>query len=734
MTGKDLERNLNAHTPNANGTWHELVDHLQSVAKMARIFGEPLGIGKHAYYAGLWHDLGKASCLFQCYLAACEKSDTEAKKLFPIRDHKLTGVSYAALKHRSNEIAFAIEGHHGGLTSKEKIVERVKAALDPFEPIERIKKTNPELELDPPELLQGIYRSDELTTEMGIRFLTSCLVDADFLDTEMHFSGRPRLVSKVSIADLLTRLNTSVAAKKRILPKTAIDLQRSDYLDYVVGKAKKVAVGIYQMSGSTGIGKTLTSMSAALQHAQKNSQQRIIFALPYMTVTEQTASVFRDALGDDNVVLEHHSGTLEDDSDDMWARLASENWDAPVVVTTTVQLFESLFARSPSKLRKLHNMANAVIIIDEAQTIPLEVLEPALDAIKWLSKYANTTVVFMTATQPAWEKLDPFKGLTLENWGYLSETQTFKRVNWTHQKEPLEAEEVANRLLERNQALCVVNSIKDSLRIWESMESSEDCFYLSTRLCKSHRREVLEEIKTRLFRDQPCRVVSTQLIEAGIDLDFPVVWRALAPLPSIAQAAGRCNRNARIPKGEMVVFDLEGSTAPPGNYRLGIETAQTIVNIYQNEFDPENSEQLNLWFAQMYRDTQSLDAYGVNNARKELDYLRVAYGSGGKQSGRFRIIDDDQVNVVVAWGDGASRNRAEDILNSVSHGDRPSRSDLRFLSQYSVGINKYRSQKMIQEGKIQSLERSWLMRWIGIYDNKVGLSFGASLIEEGAQW
>lgn len=735
MVIKDLKQTLNAHTPNDQGVWHELADHLKAVAEKARFFAEPLGIGDHAYYAGLWHDLGKASCVFQNYLAACEKSDVGAKKLFPRRDHKITGVSYAVREHRSTEIAFAIEGHHGGLTSQDHLRERLLSQpdSDPFEPIERFLEAKPKFKLDPDKPLEEIYPCDRLATEMGIRFLTSCLVDADFLDTETHFSGVQRSTSKASIEDLLVQLNTSFAARDERLEDTPINKERLEYLRHVVNCARKSRQGIYQMSGSTGMGKTLTSMSAALHHARTNLQRRVIFALPYMTVTEQTASVFRETLGDDKIVLEHHSGFLEDDSDGIWSRLASENWDAPVVVTTTVQLFESLFARTPSKLRKLHNLSNAVIIIDEAQTIPLEVLDPVLDAVKWLAKYANTTVVFMTATQPAWESLKPFEGLTLEDWGYLSTTSTFRRVNWMHHEEPIEAAEVAKQLLEQDQVLCVVNSIKDSLRIWESIAFIDNCFYLSTRLCKAHIREVIEEVKERLSGNLPCKVVSTQLIEAGIDLDFPVVWRTLAPLPSIAQAAGRCNRNARLDKGNMIVFRLLDSVAPPGNYQLGIDTARTIVNLYKEAFNPENVDQLSRWFRDMYRDAGSLDQYQVNAARKELDYLRVAHGSGNP-SGRFRVINEERTNVVVAWGDRLSQSRVEDILQSASYGRHPSRSDLRFLSQYSVGISKWQFQKMAQDGRVQPLKSSWLVRWIGTYNNKVGLSFESNLIQEGAQW
>ena len=726
---------LNAHTPNRNGVWHELSDHLKAVAEKARLFATPLGMGEHAYFAGLWHDLGKASCVFQSYLSACEKSDTEAKRLFPQRDHKLTGVSYAVRKHNSTEIAFAIEGHHGGLTSMDQLRQRLmdEPNFDPFGAIERVREAELKLNLDPDEPLNERYPGDLLAAEMGIRFLTSCLVDADFLDTEMHFGGVQRSTSEVSIRDLLIRLDTSLAARDEELEKTPINKERFNYLRHVVNNADRSGQGIYQMSGSTGIGKTLTGLSAAFHHARTNQQRRIIFALPYMTVTEQTASVFREILGDDRIVLEHHSGYLEDDSDDTWSRLASENWDAPVVVTTTVQLFESLFARSPSRLRKLHNLANAVIVIDEAQTIPLEVLDPVLDAIKWLAKYANTTVVFMTATQPAWDSLKLFEDLTLGNWGYLSTTSTFRRVNWIYQAEPIEAADVAKQLMEQNQVLCIVNSIKDSLNIWASIVPGDDCFYLSSRLCKAHRRQVVEELKERLSGNLPCKVVSTQLIEAGIDLDFPVVWRALAPLPSIAQAAGRCNRNAHLDKGNMIVFQLVDSVAPPGNYQLGIDTARTIVNLYKEAFDPEDADQLSRWFSDVYRDAGSLDQYHVNSARKRLDYLRVAHGSGNP-SGRFRIINDEQQNVVVNWGDFDSRSRVEEILQSASHGGHPSRYDLRFLSQYSVSINKWQYQKMTQETRIQPLQPSWLVRWIGIYSDKVGLSFGSNLIQEGTQW
>jgi CRISPR-associated endonuclease/helicase Cas3 len=714
-------RELMAHTPNEIGVWHPLVEHLTTVASMARQFGEPLGLGEVAYWTGLWHDVGKASCTFQEYLRACACGDPAVRTRFAHRDHKRAGVSLAKTSGRI-EAAFAIDGHHGGIPALAQLRERLPGPDEFDDVIATVGALLHPSSLHPanPLSLPRLPRRDE---ELRVRFLASCLVDADFLDTERHFTkARSNKREAIAFSELQAPFNKAIADLRARSEATAVNKARVLYFDHVVSRARSCAPGLYRMTGATGVGKTLAGLGAALAHAKQHNQRRVVVALPYMTVTEQTADVYRNALGGPNTVLEHHSGVSEQ-SDTLWRRLAAENWDAPVVVTTVVQLFESLFSRTPARLRKLHRLASSVIVLDEAQTIPAGVLEPVAEALNWLVRYAGCTVVLMTATQPAFDLVGPLQEVDMPDWGDFDVGSAFNRVHWRVDKDPIGAETLAAQLAEEESCLCIANTVDDATRVSEALERLDPThLYLSTRLCREHRRAVMKEVNARLASGRPCRLVSTQLVEAGVDLDFPRVVRISGPLPSLAQAAGRCNRNGLRDFGEVRVVKLVDGRLPPGEYRVGAQETAAVMEAFGAEFHPERPDVLRKWFELVY-DAVTLDAHGVNVARTSLDFPLVAE--------RFQLVDR-RLTVIVPWGTSQQRGKVEEVTDRLARRTRLARSDWRFLSGFTVELLPAAFLGANRAGSLQALEEG-LGRWLAPYHEKLGVVLERQS-EEVFQW
>ena len=711
--------NLMAHTPNEGGAWHPLAEHLMSVASMAREFGEPLGLGEAAYWTGLWHDVGKASCTFQDYLTACASGDPAPRTRFAQRDHKRAGVSLASASG-CMAAAFAIDGHHGGIPALAQLRERLPGPGEFDDVIAAVGVVLKPLRPKAPLSLPGLPRRDE---ELRVRFLASCLVDADFLDTEEHFTrARSNERGGADLSDLQAPFDEAIRELRERSDATTLNKARALYFDHVVSRARSCGTGMYRMTGRTGVGKTLAGLGAALAHAGANGQRRVVVALPYMTVTEQTAEVYRKALGRPGAVLEHQSSVSEH-SDTLWRRLAAENWDAPVVVTTVVQLFESMFSHTPARLRKLHRLASSVIVLDEAQTVPAGVLEPVAEALHWLVRYAGATVVLMTATQPAFDLIGPLREMEMVDWGDLDVGPAFDRVRWRFDEGPVGAETLAAELAEEGSCLCIANTVDDAEKVSEALESLDPShLYLSTRLCREHRRAVLEEVNERLGSGRTCRLVSTQLVEAGLDLDFPRVVRVSGPLPSLAQAAGRCNRNGLRDFGEVRVVKLADGKLPPGEYRVGTQETAAVMEVFGAEFQPERPEVLRKWFELVY-DAFTLDAHDVNVARTSLDFPLVAE--------RFRLIDP-RLTAIVAWGTSDQRAMVEEVTDRLARRAKLARSDWRFLSGFTVELLPSAFQGANRAGSLQVLDKG-LGRWLAPYHERLGVVLGRQS-EEVFQW
>lgn len=689
-----------AHSANISGDRHTLVDHLRAVAQLASGFAAPFAAAQPAYYAGLWHDLGKFHPRFQDYLRRCEV-DPKARGHGP--DHKAAGAQLAA--HHCPPLALAIQGHHGGLNSpthcRTWLAERTAdpataaalslahGALPDLLPSAAIPV--------PPHLEQATAPG---ASELWLRLLFSALVDADWLDTERHFQAERAALRNepAALSNLWERLE---ADQTRLMADRtgAVAAARQAVYAACLAAAEQPP-GLFRLTVPTGGGKTRSALAFALRHALRHGLQRVIVAVPFITITEQIADVYRGIFGagtpEAPTVLEHHSAAERDGADGedfhrarVWSRLAAENWDAPIIVTTTVQLFESLFAHTPRATRKLHRLAGAVLILDEVQALPPPVLTPILDVLRELCSHCSTTAVLSTATQPAFQAIEPFAALPARE--IVPEPArhfaALQRVTYEwHTDPPLSWEAVAEWLRETSQALAVVNTKRDALALLDAL-GDPAVLHLSTLLCGAHRRAVLGTVRARLDAGQPCRLIATQVVEAGVDLDFPLVLRALAPLDGIIQAAGRCNREGRLARGRVIVFQPADGGLPPGYYTTGANGTRTLLGA--GPLDLDDPTAAHAYFQWLYARVNT-DAHAVQQPRAALDYPEVAR--------RFRMIDDDTLNVVVPYGSAADRDTVAAALANLRRGTPAGRAERRVLQPYLVALRRAQAARYARQG------------------------------------
>jgi CRISPR-associated endonuclease/helicase Cas3 len=549
----------------------------------------------------------------------------------------------------------------------------------------------------------------------------STLVDADFLDTERHFE--PEQSEKrgkgPGLDELWRRFETAQHVFSGQNRNRLNEIRHEIYQACVL--AAQSPQGIFSLTVPTGGGKTRSGMAFALRHAFIHGLDRVIVAIPYTSIIEQTADVYRDIFGDE-AVLEHHSAVAagQDSSDplsydEVWHRLASQNWDAPIVVSTTVQFFESLFANKPSACRKLHNIARSVVILDEVQTLPSELLAPMLDVLQALVEYYNVSLVLCTATQPALQEGPYLRGLRNIHEIVPDPARYFADLKRVRYELPPNGErwtwqQVAVEMQTTNQCLAVVNIKHDALRLLDALDDPA-AYHLSTLLCGAHRRDVLREVRNRLANGEACRLVSTQVVEAGVDLDFPLVLRAIGPLDRIVQAAGRCNREGRLEAGRVVVFWPEESSLPPGAYRAGTETALSLLS--QVGIDLHNPGLYRTYFERLYQAVE-LDKRGIQNSRQALDYPEVAQ--------RSRLIEDDTVPVVVRYNRAEGDHHDIDILFGLMRREgKAPRWIMRRLQPYLVNVRARFVQEYYREGFLNEVVPG-LWEWLGQYDSVRGLT------------
>jgi len=692
-------------------TWEPLADHLEEVGRRAAAFARSFGWMEAARAAGLLHDIGKASNAYQAYIAAPQEGASRGP------DHSTAGAREAENlygPYLGRMLAYAIAGHHGGLPDFRDLDRRVREKA--LEDCTRWREAVNNL----PECAALVSRRSRPNVHPGfseaflIRMLFSCLVDADFLATERFYEQRER-EPPTDLALLQGRLMSRLAAMRR--DNTELNRRRSEVLDHVLQKAG-LEPGLFTLTTPTGGGKTLTSLAFALEHARLHGLKRVIYVIPYTSIIEQTAAVFREVLDAPEDVLEHHASfdwepqrqSTEEADDEGRAgltklRRAAENWDAPIIVTTAVQFFESLFARSPSRCRKLHRIAESVVILDEAQTLPLRLLRPCMAALNELATNYRTSIVLCTATQPALRLCDGFSdvgraprarpkkvGFDIDDKRELAPDpkglfESLKRVE-VELRGKTGDDEVAARFAEQPQMLCIVNNRLHARRLFDRLKADPDVAegvrHLTTLMCPAHRRAVLADVRTRLAGGRAVRLVATSLVEAGVDVDFPEVWRAITGLDSIAQAAGRCNREGRLVRGRTVVFE-PADAAPPRDLEPLIAAAQSV---FRRGLDPLSLEGVRAYFQEVYwlRGADAMDRAGTRRnpwsilqaLEERVDGLEFEFETIARG---FQLIDDDQATVIVPY-DAPART----ALSRVAAMDRPSGLDLRKLQQYAVSI------------------------------------------------
>lgn len=723
------DKNPVAHTPNAQGAWHYLQEHLEDVATKARRYADKFGAGELGYYAGLWHDIGKYNPKFQIYLEQCHTAansgNTQHISSVP---HAIHGAKLAW--EVLMPLAPIIYGHHRGLPELQQMKNKL------FEPDleesyqevlqqarQNLSQLQPDTDLAP--LIAGLVK-DAHSYELLTRILFSCLVDADYLDTEEHFDLNiaKQRGSTIQIKDLWAMLQ---AKQEQLLSAardtTLVNQVRAEVYHACIGAAKQPP-GVFRLAVPTGGGKTRSGLAFALQHSTYHKLARVIIAVPYTSIIEQTVGVYREIFGE-SAVLEHHSAINPDEANEsnarrLWAqaRLATQNWDAPLIVTTTVQLFESLFANRLSRCRKLHNIIGSVIVLDEVQTLPTALLDPILSVLRELIERYRVTVVLCTATQPALEGESPYlKGFTSGTVRDIVPQEiakqhflTLNRVDYEALPNSWSWQQLMQDVQDRNyiQALIVLNTRKDALSVLDEAQAlfkDVNVFHLSTLLCGAHRRQVLETVRERLRREEPCLLVSTQAVEAGVDLDFPVVYRALGPLDRIVQAAGRCNREGKMQgKGRVVIFQPQEGKVPLGEYKTAVD--ETTKLLQQQHLDLNNPSIFENYFRDLYQGVCS-DKHDIQRLRASFNYPKVAE--------KFKSIASDTTAVVIQYD-----NHIRALLQQIQIRGLFSR-DHRALQPYLVNL---RDREFKQADGLREEIAPSLWVWHGNYDAVKGIGIG----------
>ena len=676
-----------AHSANRADKWHPLAEHLVGVSQRAKEFSGVQPWAGEAGLAGLLHDLGKYGDRFQARLQGKDQG----------LDHWSQGAWLALAEHRAIAAALAIQGHHVGLqrANTDALRRMNLQSLTQNHPFGLALSDADHMRLKHRAEADGLFfytpaqtalspqngMAQAVANMLDVRMLFSCLVDADFLDTEAHFEGdaqgkcpRPE-GPKLGASAALAALDAHMAKLRSATGAQAEVRQAREDLWSAAERAGQMQPGLFTLTAPTGSGKTLAMLKFALEHAARHNLKRVVLAVPFLSVIEQTAREYRKVFKSfpDNFVLEHHSlaglGSETERHDAEGAsesqrRLLSENWDAPIVLTTNVQLLESLFSNRPSSCRKLHNLMESVILFDEAQSLPTGLAVPTLAALSHLSSAYHSSVVFATATQPAFDTLHTAVAkYAVQGWQpdevvpkHAEMFSMLKRVevSWPKNGEKRGWAELAADLRSDSakQVLCVVNLKRHVLALLKELNGTEGLFHLSTNMCAEHRRDVLEKVRARLIAGETCRLISTQCVEAGVDLDFPLVYRALAPLEAIAQAAGRCNREGKLNVqgrlGEVVVFEPNDEKElrwcyPTHAYYQAAEVTRTMLTLHGdlNISDPA-------LFRDYYRRLYDLNNPAsqnklLNDAITALDFPEVAK--------HYRLIDQNTIQVLVPWAD-----------------------------------------------------------------------------------
>ena len=696
-----------------DGRTQTILEHLKGTASLCSAFAAAFDAEAQGQLAGMAHDIGKYSAAFQRRLHGGPKVD-----------HASAG-AFECLKAQQLAAAFAISGHHGGLPDGGGRGDAAGTGTF-WGRINRASQRNLEdyhawqSEFSLPHANTPAFAGTRLEGMFFTRMLFSCLVDADYTDTGAFMDNSPYLpASSSSMEELWRRLETYVSGW--FPPKGALNMQRCVILEQCMSAGAQYGPGLFTLTVPTGGGKTVASLSFALAQAKARRMKRIVYVIPYTSIIEQTAQIFREILGDENV-LEFHSGVQFDQQEDDASSPETapltrsvETWDVPVIVTTAVQFFESLYACQPSKCRKLHNLAQSVLIFDEAQMLPLPYLRPCVWAIAQLVRHYGASAVLCTATQPA---LDPIfqefaPEIPIREICPMAEAhwESFRRVSF-QQAGTLSWMDLAARLQQQEQVLCVVNTRRAAREVFHQLSGSGN-FHLSTLMYPAHRRRILDEIRRRLRDGLPCRVVSTSLIEAGVDVDFPAVYRELSGLDSILQAAGRCNREGKRPPEDSIVTIFQGEDPPPRLFETSIGAGKIVLDHCQ---DVSSRAAIHTYFSTL------LDLKGAEaqDAHHILPLMESEFFPFRTVAERFHLIESPTTTVYLPLEEGAG---LVELLRSGQY----SRTLYRRLGQYGVSVYPQNLAALEQAGALEHLEDgSVVLRDIGLYTQTTGLTLEPS--------
>lgn len=761
--GQDMDGELYAHSVEGRAPqdgWEPLIDHLRDVGELAATFAGRFGAPAWARAAGFLHDIGKASAAYQRYIAGEANAQRGP-------DHSSAGAREAETLYPrlGRLIAFAVAGHHAGLADgaghEGGTLQQRLSGDRPLEDYSRWRDHVPLLptaeELRTDRAPKPDPESPGFAPQFFTRMLFSCLVDADRLATE-HFYARAHGEPQPDRAGELRPEHVEAirAATSKTRTHSEVNAIRAQVLEHALSRAA-LPPGLFTLTVPTGGGKTLTSLRFAAEHAAAHGLRRIVYVIPFTSIIEQTADVFRGVLGPlAGDILEHHSSfdwdrpPADDNDREMEGReglaklrRSSENWDAPIVVTTAVQFWESLFSDRPAKARKLHNLAGAVIVLDEVQTLPVHLLRPCMAALRQLAGNYGASVVLCTATQPALRRVDAalplppgkqVQGFDLDETRELAPDPRalyarLKRVEVEWTSAPVDDTAIAARFGEQPQMLCIVNSRAHARELFDRIRDLEGARHLTTLMCPRHRRRVLAEARADLAARRPARIVSTSLIEAGVDISLPEVWRAAAGIDSIAQAAGRCNRSGEMGDlgrafGRTIVFEHLERKVP----RSMKSFYQAATEVRRQGLDPLSEEGVRAYFRELYfvRGHEALDAARLENevfpilerVAERAQTMLFPFGSIGRA---FRLIEDVMEPVIIPYD-----AEAEAALRELHHAEHPPRGTLRKLQQYTVSVPAKARAAMLGISAEVVRPRDFGDRFVvltatGQYDEQVGL-------------
>jgi CRISPR-associated endonuclease/helicase Cas3 len=704
-----------AHSENESGEKHILKKHLCKTADIASSFSDNNEYKKVFRLAGLLHDFGKYQPEFQRYLVEGGKRGSVP--------HAALGAGFARIL-RQLEISLVIDGHHKGLPDPSKWKNDTQEFFckqnTDFSNIMAtfLKDTG----LDDKEQETNLRKFAPLERELFIRYLFSALTDADWLDTEAHFKPEhteTRCYKELPVDTMIEKLDAAIAQKAK---DGEINNLRNQVRVEVLGKSKS-APGFYSLNLPTGMGKTLVSVAWALRHAKANSLKRIIIVLPFINIIDQTAKILKELFGEE-LILEHHSGFNEEllsdemaiDSEEKKKRLACENWEFPVIVTTTVQFFESLFSNKSSKCRKVHNIAKSVVIFDEVQTLPKEIILPTLTILENVQKLMNSSFLFCTATMPAFEKREGFDGIEkihplVENPECIYNKTRRVDYLFLQNLQPVNLTILAKEIQNNNcSVLCIFNTKKAAKELYEQVITKsfiwDHTYHLSTGMCPIHRKMVIKEIIRDLDAKRKIFVASTQLIEAGVDFDFPCVFREIAPLESIIQSAGRCNREDKMPEnGRVFLFKLLEGGMPDKVYKT---YAEFTIDLIKDDLDQLYKYD---FFKGYYRKIINLfsnpDKFNINEARRKLEFETV--------SDSYHLIGKPTESLFIyQYNDDSNK-----LLNDLKGKPFLSRDDYRRMQVYTVQVYK---NFLIKNAHLCSTTSLGFLIWNGTYDKGTGIS------------